>query len=322
MISHKHAQITGYRFSEVDPDDLIDGLIFIRLPDLSVYVCKDKVFQPVSAKGTQLVTTKSKDGHGLVVGDWVGANYEKTSANPIGVVTFVDGRFFEVQLAGPWEHTGLPAGSIGSPLYLQADGSVGLAETNSYVGDRTETGMVIQSRGGGGGSTAGLSALEARIAANETGISTNLSNIGNQQTTLGNHAQRLALIETFFEEDTNKGWIIKGDKFVDSMVASELFSTDTSGGGTSAGGRRTEINFTQEVASGTNIEMQTGVYASYSVTGDDPSIPDGNALVTSPFIRLTLGPLEVDKETLTFVDTTTIQYDVSIVAGTKIVVYS
>jgi hypothetical protein len=153
-------------------------------------------------------------------------------------------------------------------------------------------------------------------------ISTNESHIGNQQTTLGDHAQRLATMEAFFEEDPDKGWIIKADKFIDSMVASELFSTDTSGGGTSAGGRRTELNFTQEVPANTDIDLHVGAYAAYSVTGDAPYIPDATALVNSPFIRMTLGPLEMDKERLTFVDEYTIRFDIPIVSGTKIVIYS
>jgi len=320
MISHKHAQIIGYSFSDVDPDDMKDGLLFIKKPELAVYVCKDKTFHLVSANSHQSVRLQSRTGHGLAVGDWVWAGYEKTTSEPIGVVTKVEGRLFQVQLSGLWENNELP-GIVGTSLYLQANGSVGVAETESYIGERTETGMVIQSRGGGGGSV-DLSPLEIRISANEADIRTNLSNIGNHQTTLGDHAQRLATMEAFFVEDPDKGLIIKGDKFVDSMLVSGLFSSDTSGPGTSAGGRRTEVNFTQEVPANTDIDLHVGAYAAYSVTGVEPNIPNATALVTSPFIRMTLGPLEMDKESLTFVDEYTIRFDIPIVSGTKIVIYS
>ena len=181
-----------------------------------------------------------------------------------------------------------------------------------------------------------LDALESTGATNNSRIGTletsdaskqsRLLSLESSQTVVMNDVQlndgRIATMEAFYEEDPDKGLIMKGDMFVDSMVVSGLFSTDTSSGGTSAGGRRTEINFTQDVPAGTNVELMPGAYASYTVTGVEPNIPNATALVNSPFIRLTLGPLEVDKETLTFVDTTTIRFGISIVAGTKIVVYS
>jgi len=325
MISHDHAFQTGNQLpGNIKPNGIPyqQGEAFVKEPEYALYVHSGEGWEKATQSNEVLVDQVTQN-HGLSVGDWVNSVFEKTSVSPIGVVVFVEGSFYRVQIFGHWRTTEIYDFPAGSALYLQANGVPGITETDAYVGIRTEDGMIIRSAaGGGGGGSASLTALESRVATNETGIGTNLSNIGNHQTTLSDHAQRLATMEAFFVEDPDKGLIIKGDKFIDSMVASELFSTDTSGGGTSAGGRRTELNFTQDVPAGTNVEMMPGAYASYTVTGDEPYIPNATALVTSPFIRVVLGPLDLDRETLTYVDGFTIRFDIDIVASTKIVIYS
>jgi len=323
MISHDHALQVGKKLpGNIKPNGIPyqKGEAFVKEPEYALYVYTGEGWEKTT-KNYELLDMDTQN-HGLQVGDWVDSVFEKTSVAPIGVVVFVDGSYFRVQLFGHWRTTEIYDFPEGSSLYLQGNGVPGIAETDAYIGIRTGDGMIIRSAAGGGGGSIDITPLETRITANETGIATNLSNLGNHQAELSNHAQRLSTIETFFEEDPDKGLIIKGSKFIDSMVASELFSTDTSGGGTSAGGRRTEVNFSQDVAAGTNIELMPGAYSSYAVTGDEPYIPDSTALARSPFIRVVLGPLDVDRETLTYVDGFTIRFDIDIVASTKIVIFS
>ena len=230
---------------------------------------------------------------------------------------------FDVSVGVPSEVGGTIADQLDAALKAIADIETQIEQGvgGGAIPEDVEN-RIVTLENAGASSTGRLDTLEQTVSNQQTQVSALGVSVSGHSSDISNHNQRLGTVEVFFEDDPDKGLIIKGSKFIDSMVASELFSTDTSGGGTSAGGRRTEINFSQDVAAGTNIELMPGAYASYTVTGVKPNIPNATALVTSPFIRMTLGPLEVDKETLTFVDTTTIQFGVSIVSGTKVVLYS
>ena len=228
---------------------------------------------------------------------------------------------FDVSVGVPSEVGGTIADQLDAALESIAALEDAIEGVGGAIPEDVES-RIASLENAGASSTGRLDTLEQTVSNQQTQVSALGVSVSGHSSDISDHNQRLGTVEVFFEEDPGKGWIINGDKFVDSMVASALFSTDTSGPGTSAGGRRTEVNFTQVVPANTDIDLHVGAYAAYSVTGVEPNIPNATALVTSPFIRMTLGPLEMDKESLTFVDEYTIRFDIPIVSGTKIVVYS
>jgi len=176
-----------------------------------------------------------------------------------------------------------------------------------------------------------LGALETESAAYGTRLDTLETNETEDRTRSGNierdvwsnmnrSASNEALLNEMIVEDPERGHIIEAGKLVDSMLASGLVSTDTSGGGTSAGGRMTEVLFTQNVDAATQIELNLGAYASYTVTGDEVYLPSADALDSS-FVRFSIG-LDIDKSRVTFVNTHSVRFDFSFVPGTKLLIYS